>query len=159
MKKYYLLSTLWVILLITFGCKENFYFEEEEVISADQWSYQDSLNFTFTIADTSALYNLLLDIDHATSYPYQNIYLQVATSFPSGKRIKEQLPIDFADKTGRWFGNCDSQWCKLRVNLQTDAFFNEVGEHTITLEQFMRVDPLPGIRKLSVKIQDTKKKR
>jgi len=159
MTKSNILTITFFALLTFIGCKEDFYFESERVLTADQWSYQDSLDFTFSIADTSALYNLYLDINHSTEYPYQNVYLNVATLFPSGKRIKERLPIDFADKTGRWYGNCDSEWCKLRVNLQQDAFFNEIGKHTITLEQNMRVNPLPGIRQLSIKLEDTKRKR
>ncbi len=146
-------------ILTFFGCKEDFYFESNKTITSGEWNHQDSLDFTFSIADTSTIYNLYLDINHSTEYPFQNIYLQVATLFPSGKRIKERLPIDFADKTGRWYGNCDSEWCNLRVNLQQGAFFNAIGNHTITLEQFMRVDPLPGIRELSIKLEDTGRKR
>lgn len=152
------LITLFTLLFF-FGCKEDFYFEESKELPSSQWTYQDTLNFTFQVVDTSTIYNLYLDIDHATEYPFQNVYLKVATRFPSGKRIKEQLPINFAEKTGRWYGKCDSEWCKLRVNLQQGAFFNELGDHTITLEQFMRVDPLPGIKGLSIKLEDTGRKR
>jgi len=160
MKKTNTLFLLSIFSLLFFlACEEDFYFESNKTITSDQWTYQDSLDFTFSIADTSTIYNLYLDINHSTAYPYQNIYLKVATRFPSGKRIKEQLPIDFADKTGKWYGNCDEEWCKLRVNLQQGAFFNAIGEHTITLEQFMRVDPLPGVRELSIKLEDTGRKR
>ncbi|MFK7809483.1 MAG: gliding motility lipoprotein GldH [Saprospiraceae bacterium] len=147
------------ILLQFFACQEEFYFESEKTIAEDQWTYQDSVNFTFSIADTSALYNLILDIEHATDYRFQNIYLNVATKYPSGKRIKEQLPINFADKMGKWYGDCDSEWCRLRVNLQQGAFFNAVGDYTITLEQHMRVNPLPGVRGLSLKLEDTGRRR
>lgn len=159
MTKANILLLIFCISLSFFGCKEDFYFDSNKIITSDQWSYKDSLNFTFSIADTSTIYNLYLDINHSTEYPFQNIYLQVATRFPSGKRIKERLPIDFADKTGVWYGKCDSEWCRLRVNLQQGAFFNAIGDHTITLEQFMRVDPLPGIRALSIKLEDTGRKR
>jgi gliding motility-associated lipoprotein GldH len=159
MKSTNLLLIALLVLLTTFACKENFYFESDKVLKADQWSYQDSLDFTFTIADTSNLYNIYLDITHSTEYPYQNIYLQITTQYPSGERIKERLPIDFADKTGRWYGNCDSEWCKLRVNLQGNAFFNSPGKHTITLEQNMRVESLSGVRELSLKLEDKGQKQ
>jgi gliding motility-associated lipoprotein GldH len=159
MTKTNILLLIFCTTLSFLGCKEDFYFESNKVITSDQWSYQDSLDFTFSIADTSMVYNLYLDVNHSMEYPFQNIYLQVATQFPSGKRLKERLPIDFADKTGIWYGNCDSEWCNLRVNLQQGAFFNAIGDHTITLEQFMRVNPLPGIRRLSIKLEDTGRKR
>jgi gliding motility-associated lipoprotein GldH len=159
MKSTTLVLIALLVLLTTFACKENFYYESDKVLNADQWVYQDSLNFTFAIVDTTNLYNIHLDITHSTEYPYQNIYLQIATQYPSGKRIKERLPIDFADKTGRWYGDCNSEWCKIRVNLQENAFFSSPGDHTITLEQYMRMEPLPGIRELSLKLEDIGRKK
>ncbi len=135
------------------------YFESTKSLNEDKWTYQDTLNFSFSISDTFAIYNLYLDIEHSTEYSYQNIYMQVYTRFPSGKRIKELLPIDFADKTGRWYGDCNKDWCNLRVMLQQGAFFNEIGEHTIALEQFMRVETLPGLRGMSIKLEETGKQR
>ncbi len=150
---------LCLMLCCLLHCRENFYFESVKTIGQDQWSYADTLDFDFDITDTTALYDIYLDLQHATEYPYQNIYLQVYTRFPSGKRIQERLPIDFADRTGRWFGRCNTEWCRLRVNLQQDAYFNETGTYTITLEQFMRMDPLPGIREVAVRLGDSGRRR
>ncbi len=135
------------------SCGPDFVYEKSIPIENEQWSYSDTLDFEFEITDTSQLYNFYLDIDHSSKYTTQNIYLMVYTKYPSDKRISQQLSINLADKTGAWHGKCSSELCKLRVNLQSKAFFNELGNHTITLEQYMRVDPLPGIKNLALRIE------
>ncbi|MEM8908774.1 MAG: hypothetical protein AAGD05_13085, partial [Bacteroidota bacterium] len=83
----------------------------------------------------------------------------IHTQFPSGETIKEQVPIDFADKGGQWYGDCGADWCTLRVNIQQGAFFNAMGQHIFRFEQYMRIDPLPGIKSLAFKIEETEQRR
>lgn len=135
------------------ACSENFIYEETKSIPNGAWAYADTLDYTLNITDTTQLYNLYLDIDHTVDYPFQNIYLKIHTQYPSGKRISEQLPIDFADKTGQWYGKCSGEDCHLRVNIQQRAFFNEVGKHVITLEQFLRKNPLQGMKNIALKME------
>ncbi|HHS95229.1 MAG TPA: gliding motility lipoprotein GldH [Phaeodactylibacter sp.] len=144
------------IVCLTLACKEDLYFQSKKEIPAALWAYQDSLDFTFEILDTSAIYNLYLDIEHSTEYPFQNVYLQVYTLFPSGKRDRQRLNIDFADKTGRWYGKCNSEECRLRVFMQESVYFAEQGAYTITLKQFTREDTLSGIMgmRIALAVQD-----
>jgi hypothetical protein len=43
--------------------------------------------------------------------------------------------------------------------LQANAFFKQPGAYTITLEQFMRRDPVAGIRKVGLSVEKTPAKR
>ena len=141
------------------GCGPNYIFDETIDIAEKGWSYEDTLNFEVEITDTLEIYNLYFDIEHSTDYAKQNIYVLIYTQFPSGERIKERVAIDLADKTGRWHGDCNAEKCNLRVNIQKGAFFNLAGKHVFTIEQFMRVDPLQGIKSISLRIEDTGQKR
>ncbi|GJM32030.1 MAG: hypothetical protein DHS20C18_10310 [Saprospiraceae bacterium] len=134
-------------------------FEEEAEIADHAWSYQDTINFAFEIKDTNRIYNLYLEVDHDMDFPFQNLYTQIYTRFPSGERIKEMVSLELADKTGLWIGDCNNNYCSLNIPIQQGAYFNAAGQYQITLEQFMRQDPLPGVRKLSFKIEDTGKTR
>ena len=146
-------------LFTVFSCGPNYIYEETFELTNGEWTYQDTLDFTIEIADTLEIYNLYLDIEHSTNYAMQNIYIIIHTQFPSGERIKERVSIDFADKMGQWYGNCDKTSCDLRVNIQKGAFFNLPGKHTFTIEQFMRIDPLPGLKSVAFRIEDTGQKR
>ena len=149
------------ILVVTFlcSCGPNYIFEAVNEIPNGEWTYEDTLNFEVAISDTLAIYNLYLDIEHSTDYAKQNIYIMIYTRFPSGQRIEERVAIDFADKSGQWYGKCNKTKCSLRINIQTGAFFNAQGKHIFTVEQFMRINPLPGIKSIAFRIEDTGEKR
>ncbi len=157
--KYYLpFCCLFLAALFT-SCGPNYIFEETNAVENQEWTYQDTIDFKVEITDTLRIYNLHLDIEHAVDYAHQNIYIQIYTLFPSGERTRERISIDFADKGGQWYGDCEEDWCTLRVTIQEGAFFNALGTHTFTIEQYMRVDPLPGIKSVSMKIEETKDSR
>ena len=141
------------------SCGPDYLYEKSFEIANKEWTYEDTLNFEVEISDTLKIYNLYLDIEHSTDYAMQNIYILIYTKFPSGERIKERVAVDFADKTGRWYGECNAEVCNLRVNIQKGAFFNSVGKHLFTIEQFMRINPLPGIKSIALRIEDTGQKR
>ncbi len=150
---------LSIIFFVLSGCGPNYIFDQKKDIQDLAWSYNDTLNFEIDIQDTLKIYNLYLDIEHSIDYPFQNIYTQIYTQFPSGKRIKERLPIDFSEKSGKWIGDCSNDICTLRVNIQKGAFFNALGKHKITVEQFMRDNPLKGIKSIALRIEETSNKR
>ncbi len=148
------LFSLFFVVLLTSCDSRNFIFNESQSIEAGAWKYADTKDYAFDIADTSKVYNIYLSLNHAEDYAYQNLYLKIHTLFPSGKKMEQQVSFELADKYGKWYGDCGSQ-CELEVDLQKGAYFNEVGKHTITLEQFMRKDPIDGINKLSVMVEET----
>ncbi len=123
------------------------------------WTYQDTLNFTFEVQDTMALYDMVLNIKHPSDYAYRNIYTKIYTQFPDNQRIQQVLSLDVSEPSGKSAGNCSSGKCSVEVVLQPDAFFNKVGKYQITLAQFMRTDSLKGIEKIGFRVTDTGKKR
>ncbi len=160
----YYSSKKWSIVLAAFifclffiiSCNnKNYIYEESEEIIEGKWLYKDTLNYTFQITDTTKIYNIYLELAHSTDYTYQNLYLKLHTQFPTGKRIEQQVSFELADKYGQWYGDCGNSSCSLLVPSQKGAYFNTLGKHTITIEQFMRKDPIEGIKKISVRIEDT----
>jgi len=141
------------------ACGEDFFFEKTYDIPNAEWTHKDSLIFEVDIQDTLKTYNLLLDIEHSTDYAFQNNYVFVHTYLPNGEHLGKQLNIDFAEKSGKWNGKCSGEQCKLRAIIQQNAYFNQIGTHRFTIEQFMRIDPLPGIRKVSLRLQETGEER
>ncbi len=148
------LCSLFSVLFLISCDSRNFIFNESQSIEEGDWKYADTKAYTFDIADTSKVYNIYLSLDHAEDYAYQNLYLKIHTLFPSGKKMEQQVSFELADKYGKWYGDCGSN-CALEVDLQKGAYFNEVGKHTITLEQFMRKDPIDGINELSLMVEET----
>lgn len=148
-------SAFVLAILALTACGPSYVFNESHNIADAGWAYKDTLDFAFEIADTTELYDLEIVVEHATDFPYQNLYTLISTRFPSGQRLQKQLSLELADKTGIWAGDCGSKTCKLTIPIQQGAYFNEVGPYVITLEQFMRVNPLPGVKKIGLQVVPT----
>ncbi len=155
MSKNYLFNLLFLAPFFLISCGENYLFEKTYEIEKGAWQYENTLDYAFEITDTTKVYNLLLEVEHSVEYAYQNCYFKIHTQFPSGEKTAQLLSIDLADGIGRWQGDCDSKSCRILLDIQKQAFFNALGTHTITLEQYMRKNPLKGIESLAIKLEDT----
>ena len=158
-KKLFYCLTLLAFSILLSCSKEKVLFEKQYDLKNEQWTYSDTLNFAFTITDTMAIYDIVLTVKHTPQYALQNIYTHIYTQFPKGERVKQLLNIDLADNTGKWEGKCNSSECDFEIPIQPNAFFNQAGQHIITLEQYMRTDTLAGLKNISLKIMDKGIKR
>lgn len=150
--------SLFCVFFFTSCDNKNYIINESQPVEAGAWTYADTKTYDFTISDTSKVYNIYLSLSHADTYAYQNLYLKLHTIFPSGKTLEQAISFELADKYGKWYGDCGST-CELQVDLQKGAYFNEIGKHTIMLEQFMRKDPIEGINGLALIVQETNLER
>lgn len=144
--------------LLFFACTGNVVFDQEQDIPAGGWNYVDTLNFSFTVTDTSQLYNLHLTFEYADTFPNQNLYLKLHTLFPDGKRLQKLKSFEFYDGGGRSLGKCSGHTCRLPVMLQENAFFKLPGTYVITIEQFGRRDALKGIKTVALRVEKKGKK-
>lgn len=141
------------VMLLSVGCSSDCVYRQSFNVPNANWTYEDSIRFEFGISDTSARYNLILELEHSKEYPYQNLYVNFCTRYPSGKSLKQVVSLELAEKAIAWVGKCNSRWCKISIPIQSEAFFPELGKHTIVLEQYMRESPVHGIRRFSLCIQ------
>lgn len=141
--------------LLLSACQSKYYFEDKKDIPQGQWAYSDTLDFRFSIADTSKTYNLYLDFAFADTFPTQNIYLKLHTRFPDGKRLSKQISFDLFDAQGVPNGECSGRKCRYMAVLQENAYFNQAGEYVVTAEQYTRQDVLPGMVSLGLAVELT----
>ena len=127
-------------------------FEKKIGIPEGSWSYEQDLGFDFVIEDTSLRYDLTLEVAHAGDYGFQNLYVQFHTSYPSIETKTQMVSLELANKTGIWNGACSGNSCVVEIPLQTNATFEEAGKHSISIEQFMRKNPLRGVESMRLKI-------
>lgn len=145
--------SLSFVLFLLLSCGDRIIYEAETSLPDSVWQYKQPLTYQFAIADTSTRYNLYLDIAHTTDYPFQNLYTKIYTVYPSGRTAESQININLANKLGEWQGNCRGENCRLRVVLQQQTFFTELGEHQLTFEQYTRRDSLSGIETVGFSLE------
>lgn len=147
---------LFLLAISLWSCGESYVLEANIRPENEAWTYQDSLLINIPVEDTEQRYNLYLDVQHSTEFAFQNLYILISTSFPSGKRVEDEVSLELADEMGQWYGKCSGGSCLLRVFLQENIYFKEVGDHKITIEQYMRQDDLKGIEDISFKLAESK---
>lgn len=150
-----IISICVIILLLTSCDKTNYHFKAETDFENATWKYADTTDFKVTIDDTLKRYNIGLNLNHSAEYLNQNIYLKIYTKFPNGQRFSQQVNIDLADKAGKWYGKCSGGDCTVETYIQKDAFFNQTGTYTFTIEQFTRNEALENINNLTFYLEDT----
>ncbi len=153
------LLVILLLVLVASACGPDYLMRQRQEINAEGWAYADTLVYTFTIADTLQIYNLHIGLEHSKTYPFQNLYTQIHTTFPDGERLSETLSLELADKAGHWLGDCGQKNCHIDIPIQQGAFFNQPGPYQITIEQYMRQDSLPGIEWLQFGVEKTADKR
>jgi gliding motility-associated lipoprotein GldH len=148
----FLLAIASIGLLLT-ACNNDVIFEKNIAIPDGSWDYANKLPFEFEVTDTTKTYQVLLDIQHAGDFGFQNCYVQISTRFPNGEEKKQPVSLELAAQSGIWVGECSGNDCEVEIPLQAKARFKQPGKHSITVEQFMRVNPLPGIKAIGLKIK------
>ena len=150
------LFSIFVMLTLLTGCGKSYFFSETTEIPAQTWTYANMPEFEVNVEDVTAKYNLLLDIIHSADFPYQNIYIKFHATDPKGQETVTQVPVEFANKGGVWFGDCGEEWCHLEGFLQKNLKFSEAGKYLFKLEQYMRIEALEGIQSVGLKIEKIK---
>lgn len=159
MRNTFQLNVLAALALFLGGCNSNIVYKASKEIPGGVWSYQDTLLFDFNIEDTLSVYNLNLEIEHSPEFSYQNLYTRIFTGFPSGDRARQVVSLELADKSGMWQGKCGKNKCLLKIPIQENAYFNQRGAYSMTIEQYMRQDNLPGVYGFTLSIEKQDRQR
>ena len=141
-----------LLVLCWFSCVQPDFYSQRMEISEEGWSFENPVTFVFSVEDTSARYDISLRLTHAYDYLYENLYTRTITEYPDGTERTQEIPMTLASSAGVWYGDCDRNTCEVEVSLQENAYFDQIGKHSITFEQFTRDNPLLGVQELSLKI-------
>ena len=148
----------FVILLILFlvtSCDSNRVFEKNTDISDNLWQKEHKPEFEFQITDTSLDYNIYYNLRNAVSYPFYNIYLTHYLKDSVGNLISTNLDelTLFNPKTGQPYGKGMGDIFDHRIPMLTKYRFDQPGKYTIEVEHFMRMDELPMIMAVGIRIE------
>lgn len=146
-----------LVLLSLNGCMPSAYYQKEVALKQFEWNYKEKPSFQFTITDTSAYYNLYFLIRHTEAYPFSNIWLLVHTKEP-GDSVSElsRIEIPLAEQNGKWLGRGMGEIWEQRMPMtRNDApmVFKKPGTYQIVLEQNMRVNPLPEVLQVGLRVE------
>ncbi len=136
------------------SCKgEDVYFEENKAIDGNSWHKDESVSFEFDVEDTVSLYNFYFNVRTSTDYEWSNLYLFVSLETPSTKIGTDTVELPLAAPSGEWYGTNSGSIVTNTVKFIDRLKFNELGTHKFTFNQAMRVDDLPEIMDVGIKMK------
>lgn len=143
--------------LVLAGCAGNVIFQEDAKVPGGTWNRSWKPQFTFDVQDTLAERNIFLDLRHTGDYPFSNIYLFTTLDGPGGRLYTDTVECTLADPGGRWYGKgagfIFSDRVKAHVLYRMNNRFPRAGRYTLTVEQAMRTNDLPGIIDVGVSVE------
>lgn len=135
------------------ACNHNTVYDKYIDIDDYIWHTDSVLKFEFEITDTLPLYDIRLNIRHATIYPYCNLWLFMYTSAPNGNIAVDTLQCFLADNEGRPLGDGLGDIFDLETTWKHHVRFPYKGLYRIECEQAMRLERLPGIMSIGITVE------
>jgi len=156
------LLILCFICCIFAGCLPSPYFQSQQPVPQNAWSYSFRPSFTFDITDTTANYQPYFIIRHTQAYPYNNIWMWVYVKSPGDSAVrKSRINIALSEQTGKWLGRGMGEIFeqRMRVSLSDSFNFSRKGTYKISLEQNMRINPLPEVLNVGFRLEKGTQRR
>jgi len=148
---------LFCIILLVTGCNSNRVYEQNWDLESRFWHQDDLPEFTFRIDDTTSTYNLYYNLRNTASYPYYNIYITHFLADSTDQILSTELDelILFDEKTGEPYGNGLGDIFDHQQPALENFKFPQVGPYTFKIQQFMRLDSLPYIMSVGLRVERT----
>ncbi len=144
-------SFLFIILLS--ACDQNRVFDKSLPLENATWNRTQLAKFDITIEDTTAFYNVFINLRSAGQYPYRNIYLFTQIKSPDGKFARDTAEFMLADGRGNWLGKGIGDLWEYQFPYKQSVMFPKKGSYVIELEQAMRDSELKYITDIGVRIE------
>ena len=143
----------FIALLSLTACDPNRLYETNTPVVGEKWSYDDVKSFTIDVRDTTTRYNIYINVRHSFQFEWRNVYVQIGTQLPDGKKMDKRVNLPLCESDGKWYGSCLGDNCDLPVEIQHDAKFPMIGKYTFTIKQDMRVNPLEKIKSIGLRVE------
>lgn len=129
-------------------------FEKQSQIPSQQWYYNNVPQFTFTIKDTSSLYNVYVVLRHTDLYQYNNIWLRVGSASPSDTVHYQNINLRLATDSKGWEGIGMDDIFEVRKNISPGPVsFKKPGDYSFSVAQIMRENPLRYILNVGIRVE------
>ena len=148
------ISTFIMLAIFFFSsCDSNRIFEENHEIVGNLWGSNNIIKFDVNVVDTISSNNFYVNVRNADGYPYNNLFLFIKTTFPNGKISTDTLECVLADEKGKWLGSGMGDIYDNQIPFKRNVRFPMSGKYTFEMQQGMRLDSIPLIMDVGLRIE------
>lgn len=152
------LTVLFLTGIMLFSsCDRSVFYEELKHVEGTEWKADDTLLFRFTITDTLQPYDLSFSVRNTTTYQFQNLYLFITAWYPDHTWSRDTAECILAAPDGKWYGKGNGKIRDSQFLFRKEVKFRRAGEYTIGVNQAMRIEELPGISDIGIRLQKSGK--
>ncbi len=141
-----------IVLLIT-ACGKKPVFTDYQSVKTETWHYKQALVFHANINDTINTHDIVLHVRNSTNYPYQNFWMFIESTSPSGINQTDTIECILADNMGKWLGHGFTSVREVSVMYLENIRFPEIGEYSFSIAHGMRQPNLTGIESIGMTIE------
>ena len=138
------------------GCDGDRVYDKFKDIPDGLWNRTEFIKFDVEIDDTTAVYNVFINLRHTGNYKFSNVYFFLSTIYPDKKISRDTVDCLLADEKGKWLGKGLGDLKDNQFMLKRNVYFRQKGIYTFEFEQAMRVDKLEGIESIGIRIEKSK---
>ncbi len=142
-----------ILALSLFSCESSLA-ETQTEFDGDCWSLSDTVSLDFENTDTSAIFRLYFPVTFTEDYSYNNVYLHALVTSPSGDANLLPARFDLMDNMGQWFSQPSGDEIPFKLSVEDGLRFNQLGNYSIKLYQYMRDEPLCGVRSSGIVVEE-----
>lgn len=150
MKKYLLIGLVGFLSLT--GCNPDVLVDQYHSLPESGWHYKNIVKDTFQ-PETNYHYQLYANVRINGDYGYSNLYTRLTIIAPDSATTKEVLNLRLAENSGKWLGSGIGDIITFQIPILDKKSFKQKGTYTVKLEQFMRLENLPNVVSVGIKVQ------
>jgi len=134
------------------SCNTIDVYEQTIALPKHEWKSNLRLNFSPQIKDSVAYYNIYFVLRHSESYHFNNIWINLTSTFPNDSARTQRLNIQLATGNG-WLGTSMDDIIEQRLLLNKQPMRLRAGTYKFSITQVMREDPLENVLNAGIRIE------
>ena len=135
------------------GCDSARVYEENVGFPNEIWNADKPAVFTVPVKDTVSRHRFFFNLRNTGQYPYSNMFLFLTTIYPDTSFSVDTIELMLADPSGNWLGAGSGGIYENKILFKNNVIFPDTGNYTFTVTQGMRMEELPHVLDIGLRIE------
>ena len=129
-------------------------YQQQRIIPNFEWDKSNVLTYSYINDNAITNKKLFLALRHTNNYPYNNMWVRLIATNGTTNKVDTTInvPLTRNNANQAWAGLSMDDIVEIYCPIST--FVGDKGLYTFTLQQVMRVNPLPQVISVGMRIEN-----